>query len=116
MTSVHVIATPNDKTGRRQEHDRETTIHSRLVSHSARAPSVDDFPVHPICAVAGTLVRFPYVVPQRRRPTEFMPAKRFSVRVKLDSARFWQVLRPHHLRGVQIRLHSSLSRRDPRHP
>jgi hypothetical protein len=72
MASVHVIATANLKTGRRQEHGRETSIHSRLVSHSARASSMDDFPVHSVCAVAGALVRFSSVVPPWRRPIELM--------------------------------------------
>src|SRR2546422_608815 len=52
------IATSDQKTGRRQEYKHETYIHSRLVSHSARAPSVDDIPVHSICALAGALVGF----------------------------------------------------------
>jgi len=33
----------------------EASIHSRLVSHSPCAPSVDDFPVHSICALAGAV-------------------------------------------------------------
>jgi len=58
----NVTATPDQETGRRQESNHETSIHSRLVWHSARAPSVDDIPVHSICAVAGALVSFSYFV------------------------------------------------------
>src|SRR5258708_26464628 len=36
----------------------ETSIYSWLVSHSACAPSLDDIPIRPICAVAGALVGF----------------------------------------------------------
>ena len=60
------IATSDQKTGRRQEYKHETYIHSRLVSHSARAPSVDDIPVHSICALAGALVGFSYCVSKWR--------------------------------------------------
>jgi len=52
----NVTATPDQKTGRRKECNHETPIHSRLVSHSARPPSVDHIPVHSVCAVAGELV------------------------------------------------------------
>src|SRR5260370_39283027 len=48
--------------GGRQEYNNETYIHSRLVSHSARAPSVDDIPVYSIRTLAGALVSVSYFV------------------------------------------------------
>jgi len=45
----------------------EPSIYSRLVSHAARAPSLDDIPVHSIRALAGSLVGLSYFVPQLRR-------------------------------------------------
>jgi hypothetical protein len=55
---------PDEQTGRSQERNHETFIHSRLVSHPPRTPSVDDLPVISICAVAGALVSFSYFVSQ----------------------------------------------------
>jgi len=46
---------PDQETGRRKECNHETSIHSRVVSHSACPPSVDHVPVHSIFAVAGAL-------------------------------------------------------------
>src|SRR5260370_31380357 len=43
-----------------------------LVADSPRAPSVDDIPVHSICAVAGAIVRFSYFVSKRRGGVGFM--------------------------------------------
>jgi hypothetical protein len=47
-----------------KEHTHETSIHSRLVSHSAQPASVDDIPVLSMRAVAGALVSFSYFVSQ----------------------------------------------------
>src|SRR5712664_2512570 len=58
--------------GPRQECNHETFIHSRLVSHSAHAISVDDFSFHSICPVAGALVGFFYFVSQWRWRIRFM--------------------------------------------
>jgi len=52
-TSVHVAAKPDQKTGRRQECNHETSIHSRLLSRSARPASVDNISIRSIRAVAG---------------------------------------------------------------
>src|SRR5437879_1963266 len=70
--SVKVTATPDRQTGCRKECNHETSIHSRLVSHSACPPSVDHIPVRSIRAVAGALVSFPYLVSQWRRRIGFM--------------------------------------------
>src|SRR5437879_13705595 len=56
--SANLTAMPDQKTGRREECNHEISFHSRLVSHSARALSVDDIPVASICTLAGAIVGF----------------------------------------------------------
>jgi len=51
-----MTATPEQETARRKEYTHETSIHPRLVSHSAQSASLDDIPVHSVRSVASPLV------------------------------------------------------------
>src|SRR4029077_15607660 len=55
-----------------KEYNHETSIYSRLVSHSARPSSLDDISVRSICGVAGALVRLSYFVSRRLWRIGFM--------------------------------------------
>lgn len=72
--SVHAAAVPGQKTGRKKECNHETSIRSRLVSHFARASSVDDIPVHSVRDLAGELARFYYFGAQWRQWIGFVKA------------------------------------------
>jgi RNA polymerase sigma-70 factor, ECF subfamily len=70
--SINEGARSQRKVERKQESDHEISIHLGLVPHSARAASMGDLPVHPICAVAHALVSFPNFVTRWQQRSGFM--------------------------------------------
>lgn len=72
------IAFSNGRHRRGKEHKHETYLNSRVVPDSARAPPVDDLPVHSICALAMPLVVCP-IYRDEREETEFMKTERTAI-------------------------------------